>query len=66
MFTNNMAGSEAESSVSKLPASTVRLIGSGQVITSVFSVVKELFENSVDASSTTIDIKLVSRTIYLD
>ncbi|GFR95026.1 PMS1 protein 1 [Elysia marginata] len=54
-----MAGLQAESKVCELPKSTVRLIGSGQVISSVFSVVKELFENSVDALSTTIDIKLI-------
>ncbi|GFO50364.1 pms1 protein-like protein 1 [Plakobranchus ocellatus] len=51
-----MAGLRVE--LKELPSSTIRLIGSGQVITSVFSVVKELFENSVDASSTIIDIKL--------
>ncbi|RUS86374.1 hypothetical protein EGW08_005892, partial [Elysia chlorotica] len=50
--------SETEIKVRELSASTIRLIGSGQVITSVFSVVKELFENSIDASSTNVDIKL--------
>ncbi|XP_067650114.1 PMS1 protein homolog 1-like [Haliotis asinina] len=50
-----MAGS---SSLSALPANTVRLIGSTQVITSVFSVIKELIENSFDAGSTSIDVKL--------
>ena len=44
----------------QLPQSTVRLIGSSQVITSVTSVVKELIENSLDAGATSIDIKLVS------
>jgi len=42
-----------------LPSDTVRLLGSSQVITSVFSVVKELVENSFDADSTSVDIKLV-------
>ena len=46
----------------QLPQSTVRLIGSSQVITSVTSVVKELIENSLDAGATSIDIKLVSTT----
>ncbi|XP_005089471.1 PMS1 protein homolog 1 [Aplysia californica] len=46
------------SKIEGLPPSAVRLIGSGQVITSVFSVVKELIENSVDAGATAIDIKL--------
>ncbi|NXG54336.1 PMS1 protein, partial [Hemiprocne comata] len=42
----------------QLPAETVRLLSSSQVITSVVSVVKELVENSLDASATSIDIKL--------
>ena len=45
--------------IQALPKSTVRLIGSAQVITSVVSVVKELVENSLDAGATAIDIKLV-------
>ena len=39
---------------------TVRLLGSTQVITSVFSVVKELIENALDADATTVDVRLVS------
>lgn len=42
-----------------LPSSTIRLIGSSQVITSVSSVVKELIENSLDAGASSIEIKLV-------
>ncbi|XP_054237034.1 PMS1 protein homolog 1 isoform X3 [Indicator indicator] len=42
----------------QLPAETVRLLSSSQVITSVVSVVKELIENSLDADATNIDIKL--------
>ncbi|XP_035428519.1 PMS1 protein homolog 1 isoform X5 [Cygnus atratus] len=42
----------------QLPAETVRLLSSSQVITSVVSVVKELIENSLDASATSIDVKL--------
>ncbi|XP_014809564.1 PREDICTED: PMS1 protein homolog 1 [Calidris pugnax] len=42
----------------QLPAETIRLLSSSQVITSVVSVVKELTENSLDASATNIDIKL--------
>ncbi|XP_071951377.1 PMS1 protein homolog 1-like [Antedon mediterranea] len=41
-----------------LPAETVRLITSSQVITSVFSIVKELVENSLDANATSIEVKL--------
>uniref|UniRef100_A0A8C5U6V6 PMS1 homolog 1, mismatch repair system component n=1 Tax=Malurus cyaneus samueli TaxID=2593467 RepID=A0A8C5U6V6_9PASS len=42
----------------QLPGETIRLLSSSQVITSVVSVVKELIENSLDASATGIDIKL--------
>ncbi|XP_051478911.1 PMS1 protein homolog 1 isoform X3 [Apus apus] len=42
----------------QLPAETVRLLSSSQVITSVVSVVKELIENSLDAGATNVDIKL--------
>ncbi|NXG47288.1 PMS1 protein, partial [Psilopogon haemacephalus] len=42
----------------QLPAETIRLLSSSQVITSVVNVVKELIENSLDADATNIDIKL--------
>ncbi|NXO58358.1 PMS1 protein, partial [Aramus guarauna] len=42
----------------QLSADTIRLLSSSQVITSVASVVKELIENSLDASATNIDVKL--------
>nr|XP_056717620.1 PMS1 protein homolog 1 [Euleptes europaea] len=42
----------------QLPADTVRILSSSQVITSVNSVVKELVENSLDANATSIDVKL--------
>ncbi|XP_076467800.1 PMS1 protein homolog 1-like isoform X2 [Babylonia areolata] len=41
-----------------LSASTIRLLGSTQVITSVYSVVKELIENSLDAGAKSIEVKL--------
>ncbi|KAG8515639.1 PMS1 protein-1 [Galemys pyrenaicus] len=42
----------------QLPAATVRLLSSSQIITSVVSVVKELIENALDAGATSIDVKL--------
>lgn len=42
----------------QLPAATVRLLSSSQIITSVVSVVKELVENSLDAGATGIEVKL--------
>ena len=44
--------------LSSLPANTVSLLRSGQVITSVSCVVKELVENSLDAGATNIDVRL--------
>uniref|UniRef100_A0A8C7PYH7 PMS1 homolog 1, mismatch repair system component n=1 Tax=Oncorhynchus mykiss TaxID=8022 RepID=A0A8C7PYH7_ONCMY len=44
--------------MNRLPADTVRLLSSCQVITSVVNVVKELLENSLDAGALSIDIKL--------
>lgn len=43
----------------QLPADTVRLLSSSQVITSVVNVMKELLENSLDAGASSIDVKLV-------
>lgn len=48
----------------QLSAETVRLLSSSQVITSVVSVVKELIENSLDAGSTSIDVKLVKAFLH--
>ncbi|XP_028291694.1 PMS1 protein homolog 1 isoform X2 [Gouania willdenowi] len=42
----------------QLSPDMVRLLSSSQVITSVVNVVKELMENSLDAASSSIDIKL--------
>ncbi|KAK7026884.1 ATP-binding mismatch repair protein [Halocaridina rubra] len=41
-----------------LPQDTIRLIKSTQVITTPTSIVKELVENSIDASATTVSVKL--------
>lgn len=54
------SSAESYSTMKQLSAETIRLLSSSQVITSIASVVKELIENSLDASATNIDIKLVS------
>lgn len=46
--------------LAQLPPSTIKLIGSSQVITSVSSVVKELMENAIDSGANSIEINLVS------
>jgi DNA mismatch repair protein MutL len=46
-------------SIKNLSKETIRFISSGQVITSITSVIKELVENSIDANSTSIECKLV-------
>ena len=48
--------------MNRLPDSAIRLLGSTQVITSVYSVIKELLENSFDAGATSVEIKLVWTT----
>ena len=45
-------------SLKPLPKDTVSLITSGQIITSAFSVVKELVENSLDAGAKSVEIRL--------
>ncbi|XP_078703522.1 PMS1 protein homolog 1-like [Branchiostoma floridae x Branchiostoma belcheri] len=54
------AATDGARSLQPLPAATARLLSSTQVITSVFSVVKELVENSLDAQATSVDVKLES------
>lgn len=46
--------------MNKLPKDTVKLIKSGQVVTSVSCVIKELIENAIDAGATNVDIKLTN------
>ena len=62
MLLRNLRRSEKnmDGELKSLPKDTVRLIGSSQVITSVYSVVKELVENSLDSDATTAEVKLVS------
>ena len=47
-------------SIKPLSGDTVKLLKSTQVITSIYSVVKELVENSLDANAKNIDVNLVS------
>lgn len=46
--------------ICELPANTAHKISMGQVVTSVFSVVKELVENALDAGASSVDVRLVS------
>ena len=43
----------------QLGKETVRLLSSSQAVASVYAVVKELVENSLDARATNIEVKLV-------
>ena len=52
-------------SLSALPAETISLITSGQIITSVSSVVKEAVENSLDAGADIIEILLEDHGLKL-
>jgi DNA mismatch repair protein PMS1 len=47
------------SSLNLLPPSTRGLLSSGQIVTSVNSVVKELIENSLDAGAKNVEVKLL-------
>ena len=44
----------------KLPENTVKLIKSGQVVSSIWSVIKELVENSIDAGATNVEVRLIN------
>ena len=46
------------SGLNLLPAQTVSLLRSGQVLTSPSCVVKELVENSIDAGASSIEIRM--------
>ncbi|KAH6898900.1 histidine kinase-like ATPase [Thelonectria olida] len=49
--------------VAPLPSSTTRLLGSSVVITDPISLVKELIDNSVDASATSIEVLVSPNTV---
>lgn len=46
--------------IKPLSKETIKLINSTQVISSVYSAVKELVENSLDAKATNIEVNLVN------
>ncbi|CCU79006.1 DNA mismatch repair protein/mutL [Blumeria hordei DH14] len=50
-------------SIAPLPESTVRLLGSTQVLTTPTSLVKELIDNAIDANATSIDIIISPNTL---
>lgn len=50
-------------SISALPPSTVRLLGSSSAIADPFSLVKELVDNSIDAGATSIEITIAPNTV---
>ena len=50
--------SDSDITLNFLPKSTSGLLSSGQIITSVYSTVKELVENSLDAGADVIDVRL--------
>lgn len=49
----------------KLSESAARLLSCSQVITTVWSVVKELVENSLDAGASSIEVRLVSTPVVV-
>ncbi len=55
----------AHAPMQQLGDETVRLLSSSQVITSVYAMVKELVENSLDAEASNIEVKLVRKATYL-
>ena len=52
-----------ESEIQTLGASTISLIKSTQVISSVYSAVKELAENALDAGTSLLAVRLVSHML---
>ncbi|EPQ65108.1 hypothetical protein BGT96224_1434 [Blumeria graminis f. sp. tritici 96224] len=50
-------------SIAPLPESTVRLLGSTQVLTTPTSLIKELIDNAIDANATSIDIIISPNTL---
>jgi DNA mismatch repair protein PMS2 len=56
---------EKNKKISKMNQNTTHLISSQQVIVSISAVIKELMDNSLDAGSTQLDIKLVDQGLTL-
>ncbi|KAI1096070.1 hypothetical protein F5B19DRAFT_217625 [Rostrohypoxylon terebratum] len=51
------------SSISRLPESTTRLLGSSLVITTPITLVKELLDNSIDAKASSIEVIISADTV---
>ena len=51
--------------LNELPLSTIKLLKSTQVITSLYSIIKELVENSIDAGSSSLILKIVSKCLKI-
>jgi len=49
--------------ITALPNSSVRLLNSGQVLTTPASLVKELVDNALDAKATSVDVVISQNTI---
>ena len=49
----------SDKTLAALPEETVSLLKSSQVVTSVWSAVKELIENSLDAGAKTIEVNKI-------
>jgi DNA mismatch repair protein MutL len=49
--------------IAALPPSTVRILGSAQVLTTPVSLVKELVDNALDAKATSVDVTISSDTL---
>lgn len=52
--------------IQQLPKEVVEKIAAGEVVTSVTSVVKELVENSIDAGSSEIEVRISSDCLALE
>ena len=57
--TKSTMSTESEITLNFLPKSTSGLLSSGQIITSVYTAVKELVENSLDAGADVVEVRII-------